>query len=38
VVDPEVGEGLGKVSNEFVFDGSLDDYVVDVSLDVLAPI
>jgi hypothetical protein len=35
-VDPEVGEGLGEVGDEVVFVGSLDNHVVDVSLDVLA--
>jgi hypothetical protein len=34
VADPEVSEGLGEVSNEVIFDGSLDNYVVDISLDI----
>jgi hypothetical protein len=35
-VDPEVGEGLGKVGDEVVFVGGLDNLVVDVGLNVLA--
>jgi hypothetical protein len=33
---PEVGKGLGEVSNEVIFVGGLDNHVVDVGLDVLA--
>jgi hypothetical protein len=36
VLNPEVGEGLGEVGDEVVFVGSLDNHVIDVSLDVLA--
>jgi hypothetical protein len=32
----EVGEGLGKVSNEVVFVGGLDNHVINVGLDILA--
>jgi hypothetical protein len=33
---PEVGEGMGEVSNEVVFVSGLDNHVLNVSLDVLA--
>jgi hypothetical protein len=36
VVVAKVGEGLSKVSDEVVLNGSLDDHVIDVGFDVLA--
>jgi hypothetical protein len=36
VVNPEVSKGLGKVGDEAVFDGCLENYVIDIILDVLA--
>jgi hypothetical protein len=36
VVNPEVSKGLGKVVDEAFFDGCLENYVIDIILDVLA--